>query len=289
MGFPEDMQGGPQFSRSSVEYTFLRHRIRSDDQDYAKRGDKFVLSLVSEKQRDNFEVALRCLEEIGCRRDVLLKCLFRLWRSKATPAEFPLRKELNCLSATCRTVANSIKRLEGIGVSEALRETVPPPPTLEGEILSAKWSSPHNMSHLEACFGARRERLPVLMAELALNSEEIIGMRIADLLAWDADLIEHWWTPRKDIVRSYGRVVCHLYPGVATSDRIFTLGPLHFDLTTRLVDSFINSTGKGSAEKNVKNFRERFPSISESLIIEMLRTEHLASLYRDRSRSSKPK
>lgn len=128
MGFPEDMQGGPQFSRSSVEYTFLRHRIRSDDQDYAKRGDKFVLSLVSEKQRDNFEVALRCLEEIGCRRDVLLKCLFRLWRSKATPAEFPLRKELNSLSATCRTVANSIKRLEGIGVSEALRETVPPHP-----------------------------------------------------------------------------------------------------------------------------------------------------------------
>lgn len=280
MPWTDGFRMGPPFARSRVEYMFLRHRIRSDNQDYAKRGEEFVLSLVLEEQRDNFEVALRCLEEVGCRRDVLLKCLFRLWRSKAIPVKFPSRKELNSLSATCRHVANSIKKLESIGVSEALRGTVPLPPTLEGEILSADASSRHNKSHLEACFGANRERLPVEVAELALTSEEIIGMRVADLLAWYADLIEHWWTPRKDIVRSYGRIVCHLYPSVATGNLMSTLGPQHCDLTSRLVDSFRNTTEAGSAEKNLKNFRERFPSIHETLI-EMLRGEHWNSLYRD--------
>lgn len=235
---------------------------------------KFVFSLVSSDQKSNFEDAVGRLEEIGCIKGVLLKCLFRLWRSKKIPALFPTRKKLKSLSASCRNTAACITSLEEIGLKWVLRGAISPPPSFEGEVLSAIRTSNRKKAHLEMAFGAQQDRLSDALAGLASSSEEMICTRIADLLAWYADLIEHWWAPRKDIVRSYGRVVCHLYPRVA-SGNYRELRPNQFELTTKLVDAFEDIRNpKGSNEKNVKNFESRFPRVYQDLLC-ALRIEHL--------------
>jgi hypothetical protein len=75
-----------------------------------------------------------------------------------------------------------------------------------------------------------------------------------DHLQWCVKLLKECsWRPRKDIVESYARARCSLYPTVAT-------GGEHFELVADLLNSFENSTQDADLlGKNLEYFKDGYP------------------------------
>jgi hypothetical protein len=179
------------------------------------------------------------LELLGCRRDILLRCVYCVLNAEKTT--FPSRREVLSLCSTLRRAANKIKAYEEIGVTSALRIDFRPSPTLWGDqFLSME---------------RERIRIPLDIRKL----EESTPFTLAKLADWYAELLENWLTPRKDLVKSCARAMCCLYPKVAKKQSKFSGESDHMQHVTTLLDSFERGTTKGDLKKNLRNFMERSP------------------------------
>lgn len=222
-------------ARKVFEYRMLR-----DAEDYAEKGESAVLQCVSSERRVAFDRAVKDLDNIGCRRDVLFCNLYRL--KHATDQQFPSTKRIRTAASSIAKAATQIRWLQQVNVPQAL---LPAYPTSDSVSFLAN------------------PRLPTLLDECA-QFLRIWWLPRKDLLISYAKVANCL----------YPTIVSENPPELSKNKYYF---PLIINLFDAFGDTSVNAEGDPQLlGKNVANFRKSHPSVFK-LVGQLLSAEHADS------------
>jgi hypothetical protein len=105
----------------TVERVFVRERSKTDAEEFARVGQSFIEEHLVHTQVATFNVTVDELEALGCRREVLFRCLFRLYNSTENEPDIPYASDVAALVASLKDVIVKIERFEQTNVVMTLR------------------------------------------------------------------------------------------------------------------------------------------------------------------------
>jgi len=312
-------KGVSRADQDIVAAYFLCHRDRSDTDEFAKVGEKFIIDKLRPFRQSDFCKAVADLENIHCHREVLFRSLYRLHSATTNGPKFPDSESATSLANDFNRVAKELRTLNEVMESpiwqkseremttfyaaragdlnsdnnEAIQGSESPefwsdrPPwsEMEPELLQdQRWldsatTTVDLLARIDEDKILETEKVPRWLRVLFFSAGQNVKYReiievlrdpaTTDHLQRCEKLLETFsWRPRKDIVGSYARARCYLYPTVATG------GQPHFGLVADLLNSFENSTQDAElVRKNLQNFKDEHPFCYAQLQ-SSLREEH---------------
>ena len=227
------------------------------DVEREKKGLGFLVAEV--RDRKTFQESFDRLVRKGCRPDILFLGLHYLLRSELHEVSCPLpgKREILSLATRLRKTVEDIRAFEK-KYAEAHR--------LRASTLCIHDPRPYDY---ELFFNARNSFSPWIPALPGSPiPEEIRGFTV-DILAY-AEMLQSWWTPRSDAVKSYAAIYNCAYAKVAT-------GKPQFSIVSDLNTSFIGkSIQPDTLRKNLSRFQQRNRQFYLQMVSN-LRSEHGAT------------
>jgi hypothetical protein len=205
--------------------------------EYEKKGPRFLVADVREKK--TFQESFDRLVRKGCFPDILFLGLHYLLRSELRKAScrLPGKREVRSLEASLRKKVEEIRAFEE-RYEEAHRLRV--------------------FSHCRSLYGEGPHEYELYFNRTGPYSNLIVPLSgtmrrcvTDDMLAY-ADMLSSWWTPRSDVLTSFGLIYNCAYAKVAT-------GKPQFSIVAELNSSFLGRPIEpATLRKSLSRFAQRY-------------------------------
>jgi hypothetical protein len=216
-----------------MEDILMSSEMAFDDAEYnakcKEEGPAFPAGVV--RQRKTFRESFDKLVSKGCYPEVLFRCLHYLLRSELREAScrFPRKREIRSLEASLRKGVEEIRAFE------------------------EKYADAHSLRVLSHCVslqGAGPYEYELYFNRTTLQSETESASVTNSMLTY-AEMLRAWWTPRSDVIKSYGSIATCAYASLAT-------GKPQFSIVAELNSSFLGRRIEPSTlRKNLSRFEQR--------------------------------
>lgn len=215
----EDMLMSSELAFDDAEY----------DAEFVEKGPAFPAEVV--RDRKTFQESFDKLVGKGCRPEVLFRCLHYLLRSELREAscQFPGKREIRSLEASLRKGVEEIRAFE------------------------EKYATAHSLRVLSHCVSL--QGAGPYEYELYFNRTiSQLGTKsscVTNSMLTYAEMLQSWWTPRFDVIKSYGSIANCAYASLAT-------GKPQCSIVAELNSSFLGRhIEPATLRKNLSRFEKR--------------------------------
>jgi hypothetical protein len=219
--------------QEDMEDMLMSSEMAFDDAEYnakcEEEGPAFPAKVV--RQRKTFRESFDKLVGKGCRPEVLFRCLHYLLRSELREAscQFPGKREIRSLEASLRKGVEEIRAFE------------------------EKYAEAHSLRVLSHCVslqGAGPYEYEHYFNRTSFLSEKESSCVTNSMLTY-AEMLRSWWTPRSDVIKSYGSIANCVYAKLVT-------GKPQLSIVAELNSSFLGRhIEPATLRKNLSRFLQR--------------------------------
>ena len=191
---------------AGVTADVLACRLDDEHERFRKIGSDAFLQVVSHVSPAKGKLFTSAFDKLvtkhHCREEILFECLFLFCNAAIVPLphSLPATDEALALRRDLDKVATQIRKFNDSKVIDALRDHTGGKTYFEAvgdAIAKAKGKSP-------------AEKLVGIFLEANQEQHELLR-----LIKWYQGILDIWWVPQEDIIRTWGQIGISLYPKIA--------------------------------------------------------------------------